>query len=153
MRESGVFPSLSRGCRRRISTDVQGIMRPGRNAPSSLEDAAAHLRGSVVATRRGGESLHSVRAAERNILREWAERHGRLFGEDPTLNLSRRSSHGEAPTANTPLPSMKKGCVGGKLPIREKQVWARISTLSRFRPSGSTAYSPESFYRPNTSRG
>lgn len=70
-------------------------MRPGRNAPSSLEDAAAHLRGSVGAARRGGESLHSIRAAERDILRRWAERQGRLFGEDPTLNLSRRSSHGE----------------------------------------------------------
>ncbi|RYD38199.1 MAG: hypothetical protein EOP87_02015 [Verrucomicrobiaceae bacterium] len=47
------------------------------------------------ATRRGGESLHSIRAAERAALREWANGEGRLFGEDPTLSLSRRSSHGE----------------------------------------------------------
>lgn len=47
------------------------------------------------ATRRGGESLHSIRAAERDILREWASDQDRLFSEDPTLNLSRRSSHGE----------------------------------------------------------
>jgi hypothetical protein len=68
---------------------------PGRNAPSSLEDAAAQLRAGVGAARRGRQSLLELRNLEREVLREWARRQGRVFGQDPTLSLARRQAHGE----------------------------------------------------------
>jgi hypothetical protein len=68
---------------------------PGRNAQSSLEDAAAHLRASMGAARRGRHSLLELRNLERAILLEWAARQGRIFEQDPTLSLERRQAHGE----------------------------------------------------------
>lgn len=68
---------------------------PGRNAQSSLEDAAAQLRAGVGAARRGRDSLLELRNLERAILREWAAGQGRIFGQDPTLSLARRQAHGE----------------------------------------------------------
>ncbi|HEY1120632.1 MAG TPA: hypothetical protein VGE67_03495, partial [Haloferula sp.] len=49
----------------------------------------------MAATRRGRDSLPDIRAKERVLLREWAVANGLLLGEDPTLTLERRSSHGE----------------------------------------------------------
>lgn len=68
---------------------------PGRNARSSLEDAAAHLRAGMGAARRGRDSLLELRNLERAILREWAAPQGRIFEQDPTLSLARRQAHGE----------------------------------------------------------
>lgn len=77
-------------------------MRPGRNAPSSLEDASAHLQRSMGSARRGGESLFELRTSERAILRNWCQAHGCVFTEDPTLNLDGRRSHGEHSVAFDP---------------------------------------------------
>lgn len=66
-----------------------------RNAPSSLEDAAAQLRRGMGAARRGRHSLPELRDRERGILKEWFVDQGRIFQEDPTLNLERCQSHGE----------------------------------------------------------
>src|SRR6478752_437953 len=70
-------------------------MHPGRNATSSLENAAAHLRAGMAATRRGRDSLPELRAKERAILRDWAKAQSCLLDQDPTLTLERRSAHGE----------------------------------------------------------
>ena len=70
-------------------------MRAGRNAPSALENAAAHFRSGMAPTRRGRDSLPDLRSKERALLREWAEDHDCLLGKDPTLTLDRRKSHGE----------------------------------------------------------
>lgn len=70
-------------------------MHPGRNAPSTLENAAAHLRSGMEATRRGRDSLPDLRSKERALLREWAETENCLLNKDPTLTLERRKSHGE----------------------------------------------------------
>jgi hypothetical protein len=70
-------------------------MRPGENSPSTLENADGFLRRGMGAARRGRESLLELRTRERAILREWAQAEGRLLGEDPTLRLGPRSSHGE----------------------------------------------------------
>ena len=77
-------------------------MRPGRNAPSSLEDAVGDLRRGMGAARRGGESLFELRSAERKILRQWCQTNGCVFRKDPTLNLERRKSHGEHTVAFDP---------------------------------------------------
>jgi len=66
-----------------------------RNAPSSLEDAAAQLRAGMGAARRGRHSLAELREREREILRNWFAGQGRILKEDPTLNLERRQAHGE----------------------------------------------------------
>jgi len=71
------------------------MLIPGRNAPSSLQDAAAHLRAGMGAARRGRCSLLELRNRERALLEEWAAAHGRIFQEDPTLSLARRQGHGE----------------------------------------------------------
>jgi hypothetical protein len=68
---------------------------PTRNAPNSLEDAAAQLQRSMEAARRSRHSLHELRAHEREILRAWAASHQRVFLQDPTLSLERRQQHGE----------------------------------------------------------
>jgi hypothetical protein len=68
---------------------------PGRNAQSSLEDAAAHLRAGMGAARRGRQSLPELRNLERRLLHEWAACQGRAFEQDPTLSLARRQAHGE----------------------------------------------------------
>lgn len=70
-------------------------MRPGRNAPSALENAAAHLRSGMAATRRGRDSLPDLRSKERVILREWAKAQGCILEKDPMLELERRKSQGE----------------------------------------------------------
>lgn len=70
-------------------------MRPRIHAPGTLEDASAHLRAGVGATRRGGKSLPELRSIERGLLEQWAETKGCLLAEDPTLKFERRSSHGE----------------------------------------------------------
>lgn len=77
-------------------------MRPGRNAPNALEDAVSHLRRGMVAARRGRESLHNLREKERALLCEWAKTAGCIFNEDPTLELHRRSAHGEHVVAFDP---------------------------------------------------
>ncbi len=68
---------------------------PGRNAPGSLEDAAAQLRAGMGTARRGRCSLPKLREIERGLLRNWAIGQGRLFQQDPTLTLDRRQLHGE----------------------------------------------------------
>jgi hypothetical protein len=70
-------------------------MRPGRNPPSSLEDAAAYISSGMETARRCRESLPELRERERCLLREWAEENGCLLAQDPTLKLDRRKAHGE----------------------------------------------------------
>lgn len=81
---------------------VLRIMHPGRNAPNSLDDAVRYLRRSMGAARRGRESLPELRTKERALLREWAAAERRIFDEDPTLTLDRRSAHGEHVVAFDP---------------------------------------------------
>lgn len=52
--------------------------------------------------RRGRESLPDLRTKERSILRDWAKARNRIFSEDPTLALDRRSAHGEHVVAYHP---------------------------------------------------
>jgi hypothetical protein len=66
---------------------------PGRNAPSSVEEAAAHLRASMGSARRGRHSLAELR--DREILKAWFDGQSRVFREDPTLSLDQRQAHGE----------------------------------------------------------
>ena len=68
---------------------------PGRNAPSSVEEAAAQLRAGMGTARRGRHSLTELRDREREILKTWFHGQGRVFGEDPTLSLDTRQAHGE----------------------------------------------------------
>jgi hypothetical protein len=70
------------------------MLLPGRNAPSALEDAAAHLRAGMGAARRGRDSLREFRDLERAVLREWVAREGRIFEQDPALRL-KRHAYGE----------------------------------------------------------
>jgi hypothetical protein len=68
---------------------------PGRNAPSSVEDTAAHLRAGMGSARRGRQSLAELRNREREILEAWFHGFDRVFPEDPTLSLDQRQAHGE----------------------------------------------------------
>ena len=78
-------------------------MRPGRNTPSSLEDAAAYISSGMGTARRGRESLPELRATERILLCNWAKEKGCLFEQDPTLSLNRRQAHGEHIVGFDPL--------------------------------------------------
>lgn len=73
-----------------------------RNAPSSLEDAAAQLRSGMGSARRGRCSLPELREAERRVLKTWLFGQGRCLDQDPTLNLDRRQAHGEHSVAFDP---------------------------------------------------
>ena len=145
-------------------------MRPRRNAPSTLENAAAHVRRGMETTRRGRESLPELRERERNLLREWAGSQDCLFREDPTLTLERRSSHGEHVVGFDPNNSIwwktthpGKAGVGAEFvyemlpPFSVTGIFARelpipgifsIPRLLRFRW---TASSSKSLRRPSTS--
>jgi hypothetical protein len=68
---------------------------PGRNAPSSVEEAAAHLRASMGTARRGRYSLAELRDREREVFKAWFDGQGRVLREDPTLSLDQRQAHGE----------------------------------------------------------